>query len=99
MTPTLFPADRKSVHEVAVMFKVTDGTVRRWMAGVRGPGGKRVKLGRVRIGGRLWITPELIAKFQSDQNADGGPPPESEAVRMRRHEADLKKLRAMGLDV
>jgi hypothetical protein len=64
MSDDAAPSDLRSARDVARRWRKSPVTVVRWtVRGVLGPGGERVRLKAVRVGGRWATTEEWIAEF------------------------------------
>jgi hypothetical protein len=77
-------------------------TLLRWVvAGIRGPGGGRVRLEAVRVGGRWVTTVQALERFQAALSvvpgAEALPTPRSPAQRQRAAERAGQELKAMGI--
>lgn len=75
--------------------------VNRWMnTGVMGPGGQRIRLRSVKIGGRRYIPESAIAEFIEACNAEPSGRPQNDAVSeaqaAQRAAAASKALEALG---
>lgn len=81
---------------------VNPATIWRWVtAGVKLPGGRRVKLGAVRLSGRWLTSVEAIERFIAAQTPrlddTTSPRPRTEAKRRKASERAGKELESMGI--
>src|SRR5947209_2266700 len=89
----LFPAARGNATGVH------SSSVWKWSRrGSTGPGGEKVRLEAVRVGGRWLTSSQAIDRFVRALTGEAAPisPPRSPTTRRQQSEADAKELEAMG---
>jgi excisionase family DNA binding protein len=90
---------KMTVSEVAAKVGVIEKTVRRWIAEGCRVNRRTVRLASTRVGTRIFISDDDLAAFRAAINGPAPAQPEGEAARNARYQADLKRLRARGINV
>jgi excisionase family DNA binding protein len=90
---------KMTVVEAAAHVGVVAKTIRRWIADGCRVNRRTVRLASTRVGTRIFISDDDLAAFQAAINGPPPAQPETEAARNARYQADLKRLRARGINV